>query len=257
MNVAVENKKEPGAKGAAGGADPVVSQMSEVKFQETLSRYRLQGILAISFVCVLLLVLFWLIIGEEPLDDAESFSLIFSVTLFFIQTVFLLNMFYYYYIEAKLKIKLKQNKTFSGFAALKIIAYKLNMLLPVITHFADYATDIALLIEFYYVFEQEQQTGESEYTAENYLLVLNGDVDEIVIDYGAFFIVSLSILLIYKIVSSLIILHVTKSVSNAILQFFDVYIYKVIKISVQANLKKMSEAQIFVRLLETLFELSL
>ena len=61
-----------------------------------------------------------------------------------------------------------------------------------------------MLIEFYYVFEDEQQTEESDYTAENYLLVLNGNVDEIVIDYGAFFIVSLRILLMYKIVSSLI-----------------------------------------------------
>ena len=255
-----ENETEDGKERVISVDDKlmtkVVGQASDVSFAKNLHRQRIQGICVISGTFFLGLGSFVVIWGLNS-DNIYEYSFLISVSFFSIQTLYLLNATYWYYIEQKMKIA-RQHRRFRCCYATKIIRSQVNIIMPVVTHFADYATDIAVLIEFYGYYQDSQNDEESQYGWQEYLVNINDtdDVNGIIIDYASLFIVSVFIMTFYKFVTGFVIWYLTKSCGNAFLQFLDIYIYKVIKVSIEAGLTKPSPVQLLMRLLETLFELS-
>ena len=111
-----------------------------------------------------------------------------------------------------------------------------SVLLSCVAHFFDTSSDIALVIEWYYLYQLQK----------------NGDYKSVkIIDMEAMFICSLSVLLYYRITSSWTIYSFSNSKMDTILQFlFDFYLIKAIYV----NIYKMKSYQPlgFVKLLRGL-----
>ena len=106
-------------------------------------------------------------------------------------------------------------------------------------HFFDTATDIALVMEWYHLFEFQKNNANDDLP--NYLNKDN-------IDMKAMFICSLSVLIYYRITSAWIVYSLSNSKMDAILQFlFDFYLIKAIYVNIYKM--KSHEALPFVKML--------
>ena len=91
---------------------------------------------------------------------------------------------------------------------------------PCVTHFGDTASDIGVLVEF--------NTLANKNNNYNY-----DDKDGI--PYGDLFVVTLTVLILYRIVASIKVYDFSDSKFDVLLQFFDLYVIKTIGISVKIN----------------------
>lgn len=121
------------------------------------------------------------------------------------------------------------------FLILKQLFIKLKLFFPTITHFADTGSDIGLLIEFYKRISNDNDTDDG-------------------IDYEWLFYVSLIIMVLYRLISSFMVYNFTHNKFDTLLQFFDFYLFKVIRLSIEKNNRAPTIIQKWIRLLESLLE---
>lgn len=190
---------------------------SDLEFETVLSDARRIGLIKINlFGGILSLAVIVLIIVLFSANDSFIISFGVSFAFFSMQTLLLVSVTYWYYIQEKLQQQANHKHQLQLFFLLRLIKEKFGILLPMITQFADVASDIGVMIDFYY---QSQNSSQDAYF-----------VTEL-IDYYLLFLTTLGILILYRIVSSVVIYFFSKSITDAILQFVDLYIFKIIRIS--------------------------
>ena len=105
---------------------------------------------------------------------------------------------------------------------------------PFLTHIFDQATDIGVIVEFYYLWQKEEKHG--------------GDVCSGVSGFFMFFL-SIAAFFLYRIVSSVLIFNRTKSLFRAILQFFDLLLFHSLYINYLQKTKTPSSPQKWIQFL--------
>ena len=118
----------------------------------------------------------------------------------------------------------------------KAFYYKIKLLLPLVTHFGDIASDIGAIIEYY------QQSKKQ-----------NNDIDGL--DYTWFFGISVFILCFSKLVSACMIYYqFSHNFNDFLLQLFDCYIFKIIYISCKNNYHEATSIQKMIYSMESILE---
>ena len=112
--------------------------------------------------------------------------------------------------------------------------------LPLITHFVDQMTDIGVILNFYFIYQNELKFGASEYCPEINGLYL--------------FIASIFAFLFYRLVSSIIIFQQTKKVSRFFLQLFDFELYRALYLNYKLNANRPTNPQRWIQSLEAMLE---
>lgn len=199
-----------------------VTTNNDAEFSKKLSKHRKRGMILINTVFGIILIGIFIFCLMYLTNE---YSFIISYIFFSFEMLLVFSIVYWHYIKEKLLTSLSTtNKSFDYFDTFRLIKDKYSIIGPCATHFADIASDIAVLIEFY-------QSGE---------------------DTLAF--VTICILLLHRLLSSLVIYDFSKSLFDAFLQLFDLYIYKLIRINIETKSKKESLVQKYIQYLEALFE---
>ena len=116
---------------------------------------------------------------------------------------------------------------------------KKKMYGPLVVHIIDTASDAAVLTEWYILSERER--SEPDF-----------NVPEL--DMMVMFWCNLGAILLYRIISTLWILRLTASISQAVLQFLDVLIFKAIYVCWKLDRKEPSSPQQYLQKMEGVFE---
>eukprot|EP01083_Nonionella_stella_P044193 119081_1 len=112
-----------------------------------------------------------------------------------------------------------------------------SMFTPLVTHLADTASDIGLTVEFYFA-AQRQKSG----------------LESSDIQYETLFYLSITIMCFYRLVTSIVMYYFNRSVSDALLQLMDVFLFKALVKSWNLGLVETGLMQRQIQFLEALFE---
>eukprot|EP01084_Bolivina_argentea_P141689 248964_1 len=112
-----------------------------------------------------------------------------------------------------------------------------SLLVPVLMHFADIATDIGSTMEYY----ARSTTNATEENENN-------------ISYHSIFTVSIFILLFYRVVGSIIVFEFTRSRKDALLQFFEVFLLKTLWKEWELGRTQSGRVHKWLDLIESIFE---
>ena len=169
----------------------------------------------------------------------HNYAFLISYFVFTINMLSFLSIMYYHFIRKKMieESNITNNITTyhcCRFTTYRFLITKSGMIFPGITHFADTASDIGVLFEFYF-----------------------HDDDSSDIDYDNLFYVTLLVLFLYRFLSCLIIYNFSRSICDALLQFFDLYILKAIRLNIKLDYDIASPVQKYIQYLEALLELRL
>ena len=209
---------------------------SDLQFETQFNRARKIGLIKINlFGGILLSVVLVLIVILFANNDAFIVSFGVSYVFFSFQCLLLASVTYWYYVQEKFKKQNNYKHRLHLCSFLHLIKEKFSILSPIITQFADVASDIGVMIDFYYRSEQQSSTNE--------------------IDYLLLFLATLGILILYRIISAVIVYSFNKILKDTVLQFFDLYIFKIVRISIENGLEKSSRVQKSIKYMERGFEL--
>ena len=152
---------------------------------------------------------------------------------FVLYTIFLCNIIVYHLVQ---QLQLTTSKTDNNNITDIIwkLYEKVKLFSPTFTHFADTSSDVAVLVQFY---RNKDNTSDSRN-----------------IDYEKLFFVTLFVLFLYRLVSSWIVYSFGNSIWDTILQFFDIYIIKLVGLSVKHKDEQRSKMQIQIQFCESLLE---
>ena len=183
---------------------------------------RVINITAISIMCIPYLI-------DIDLLFSDTFTI--SYIFFCLNILCIMNVSFYYHVEDIVKTNKK-----IGFIKIASLLYKkVKIFRAAISHFGDTATDISVLIEFYHKKNNTDSTN---------------------INYNQLFTVTLIVLIFYRIVSSIKIYFFSRKIFNALLQLCDLYIIKIIGISIKIGKSEPSIVQKHLQFTEALFESS-
>ena len=146
------------------------------------------------------------------------------------------------YIE--MQLEKRQLKTIIGVGQLTLTIWQLRSLLVAsVAHFFDTATDIALMMEWYYLY-----TLQEEYNKDPDSVEIPSYLDPENIDMRALFGCSLTVLIYYRISSGYTVYDLTHSKIDCIFQFLlDFYLIKAIYVNIYKM--KSHKALSFVRII--------